>query len=52
MRFAYQELKLGLATILRHFRFVPTKGTPKMLSFKALKPLLNVESFPIAVERR
>ncbi|KAH9394160.1 hypothetical protein TYRP_021294 [Tyrophagus putrescentiae] len=52
MRFAYQVLRLMLATILRQFKFTATEGTPDKLQFRSMKPLLNVEPFPVAVERR
>lgn len=52
MRFAYQEVKLCLAKIVRRYRFETAPGTPEKLQFKPGSLLLNVESFPIKVCRR
>jgi len=38
MRFAYQEIKLCLTTIVRRFRFALTEKTSDVLSFRPFKP--------------
>ena len=52
MRFAYQEIKLFLAKIIRRYRFATTPKTPSKLSFKPGSLLLNVKHFPLAVSKR
>lgn len=52
MRFAYQEIKLFLAKVIRRYRFSTTPNTPQKLSFKPGSLLLNVKSFPLKVSRR
>lgn len=52
MRFAYQEIKLCLAKIIRRYRFTTTPDTPEKLSFKPGSLLLNVKSFPLKMSKR
>ena len=52
VRFAYQEIKLCLAAIVRLFHFDVTPNTPRKLSFKNGNPLMNAHEFPIKVSRR
>lgn len=52
MRFAYQEIKMFLSKTVPNIKFFPTEKTPKKMWFKPFKPLLNVEPFPIRIEKR
>src|SRR5699024_5852871 len=52
VRFAYQEIKLCLASIVQRFQFSLTPNTPSKLSFKNGNILLNSFEFPIKVSRR
>lgn len=52
MRFAYQEIKLCLARIIRKFRFERNEGTPDQLSYKIGSGLLNSKEFSVKVETR
>lgn len=47
MRFAYQEMKMCIATVLRRYRFLPTDKTPFKLSFVPFK--FGVETVPFEV---
>jgi len=52
MRFAYQEIKLCLATVCRRFRFVATDQTPDRLYFKGAMVMLSSQLFDVRVEKR
>lgn len=52
MRFAYQEIKLCLADIVRKYRFQVTPQTPHKLTFKKGGGLLSCAPFPLKVSRR
>ncbi len=52
MRFAYQELRLCVASIVRRFRFQPTAETPAELKFKPGSGLLIADPFPLRVVMR
>ncbi|KAJ6220315.1 hypothetical protein RDWZM_006127 [Blomia tropicalis] len=52
MRFAYQEIKLCLATIVRRFRFVPIEQTPEKLIFNRYCFVLTTKPFFLKVEKR
>ncbi|KAH9387714.1 hypothetical protein TYRP_008908 [Tyrophagus putrescentiae] len=49
MRFAYQEIFLCLAAVVRRFRFQPTAETPAELKFKPGSGLLIADPFPLRV---
>lgn len=51
MRFAYQEVKLCLAKLIRQFRFEPTDGTPDKLKLGKIA-LTVAETFPLKVSKR
>lgn len=52
MRFAYQEIKLCMARILRQYRFQTTPDTPRQLTFLPFKFVLNSPPFPLKVAKR
>ena len=52
MRFAYQEIKLCFANIVRKYRFSTTPETPAKLTFKTGSGLLIADPFKIKVEKR
>ena len=53
MRFAYQEIRLCLAKIIRQFRFEPTADTPIPTKFDLSKlGLLSTNTIPLKVSRR
>src|SRR5699024_8144115 len=52
MRFAYQEVKILFAKIVRRYRFLPTADTPKVLEFAPFRPALSFQPFHLKVERR
>lgn len=52
MRFAYQEIKLCLARIMRKYRFSCTPDTPQELTFKHGSSLKMADPFVVKVERR
>ena len=52
MRFAYQEIKLCFANIVRKYKFSTTPETPAELKFKKGAGLLIAEPFQIKVEKR
>lgn len=52
MRFAYQEIKLCLAKIVRRYRVSASLNTPAKLSFRKGIPLLMPENTLINIERR
>lgn len=51
-RFAYQEMKLCLAEIIRQYRVCCAPKTPEKLTFKRTNNLLNSVNFPLLVEKR
>ena len=51
MRFAYQEIKLCLAQIVRHFQFDMAPQTPDELKFESLF-LLSCKEIPLKISRR
>lgn len=52
MRFAYQEIKLCLATLLRKFRFTLAPSTPAKLTFAKGNSLLVSSPFDLKVQKR
>lgn len=52
MRFAYQELKLCLATILPKYKFSKTAQTPDKLTFRKGQFMMNCDLFSVAVKKR
>ena len=52
MRFAYQEMKLLLAKLIRRYRFSNSPNTPTKLSFNPGSLLLNVKPFPLICNKR
>lgn len=52
MRFAYQEVKLCLASVLTKFRLQTTPTTPTKLEFIPGPPILTYNSFPLNIVRR
>lgn len=52
MRFAYQEIRLCIASIVRKFKFQVTPETPDELKFKLGNGLLVVDPFPLKVSKR
>lgn len=51
-RFAMQEMKLALATLVSKFKFSKATGTPEKLDFILGIPMLNARPFEVAVSRR
>lgn len=52
MRFAYQEIKLLLAQLLRRFSFGLAEGTPRSLRFNGGSLFLTPQPFQLKVERQ
>lgn len=52
LRFAYQEVKLCLASILTKFLLEVTPETPAKLEFIPGPPILTFNSFPLKIVRR
>lgn len=52
MRFAYQEIKMCIATVFRKFRFQATPKTPKVLGFCTLQFFFTTKPFETFVTRR
>lgn len=52
MRFAYQEIKLCLAHILRRYRFTPNEQTPRKLSYGKTLSLLSPSHANVSIARR
>ena len=52
IRFAYQEIKLCLASIVRKYEFIPTPSTPEQLDFIKGIPMLNAKPFELKVVNR
>lgn len=52
IRFAYQEIKLCLALIVRQFSFNLTPDTPQKLSYKKGSAFLEATEFPIKLSKR
>ncbi|KFM65735.1 Cytochrome P450 3A24, partial [Stegodyphus mimosarum] len=52
MRFALLEIKLGMANILRHYRFKKSERTKVPLQYKVGTGLLIVRELPLMVEKR
>ena len=52
MRFAYQEAKICLASLIQKFRFKANAKTPERLSFPAKKILLTPDAFEVSIESR
>ena len=52
MRFAYQEAKLALASMVRRYRFATTANTPDKLCFRAGQLMMNCMPFEVALTKR
>lgn len=52
MRFAYQEIKLCIAQMVKKYRFETTVDTPKILKFAPRSILLQTEQFKLKIQRR
>ena len=52
MRFALMEAKLGLAQIIRRYRFFRSEQTAVPLKFKRVARLIAVESIVVGIEKR
>ena len=50
LRFAYQEIKLCLAKLIRHYHFSPTQETRIPLDYSKVNVLL-VENIPLKVSK-
>lgn len=52
MRFAYQEIKILLAQLIRQFKFSRTELTPTELEFEKFRPSMCPSAFQTKIERR
>ena len=52
MRFAYQEIKLCLAEIVRKYRFEKNVNTPEKLKYRIGSTFLTVDSLPVDIRLR
>lgn len=52
MRFAYQEIKIFLAKLIRQFKFSRTELTPAKLQFEKFRPSMTPAAYQTKIERR
>lgn len=52
MRFAYQEIKILLAKLIRQFKFSRTELNPAELKFEKFRPSMCPEAFQTKIEHR